>query len=121
MALSPFAGTWELSEMLDAESNSKPLPEGRTFVRIEEVNEGQLKIFVKIGNNMRSTITLKGGDSPESQEVSFGGVMSTMMMPAPELYEVEKYLSKTFPTVTKMEIKEDKLVFNGDGTIICTK
>jgi hypothetical protein len=44
-----------------------------------------------------------------------------MMMPGPELYEVEKYLSKTFPTITKMEITEDKLVFSGDGTIICTK
>jgi hypothetical protein len=123
MAISPFAGTWELSEMLDADSNILLLPEGKTFdVMIEEVEEGQLKIIVKIGNNMRSKITLMGGDSPQSQEVSFGGVMSTMMMPAPELYVVEKFLSNTLPTITKMDITtEDKLVLEGDGTIIFIK
>lgn len=78
-------------------------------------------MVVKIGNNLRTKITLEGGDSPESQQVSVGGVLSTMMLPDPELFEVEKFLSKTLPTVTSMEIVNDQLVFQGKGKIVCSK
>ncbi|CAJ1947785.1 unnamed protein product [Cylindrotheca closterium] len=122
MATSPYVGTWQLAEIIDAESNSKPLPEGKTFeARIEEADEGVLRMAIKIGNNMRTKISLVGEGTPESQEIKMGGVMSTMMMPEASLFAVEKFLSKTFPTVTKMELDGDKLTLVGQGSVILSK
>ena len=122
MATSPYVGTWQLAEIIDAESNSKPLPEGKTFeARIEEADEGVLRMAIKIGNNMRTKISLVGEGTPESQEIKMGGVMSTMMMPEASLFAVEKFLSKTFPTVTKLELDGDKLTFVGQGSVVLSK
>ncbi|KAL3931248.1 MAG: hypothetical protein SGBAC_011396 [Bacillariaceae sp.] len=122
MATSPYVGTWTLAELTDAESNLKELPEGKTFeARISEGDNGILQLGIKIGNNMRSRITLVGEGTPESQEVKMGGVISTMMMPEASLFAVEKFLSKTFPTVTKLEIDGDKLKFVGEGSVVLSK
>lgn len=115
MATSPYVGTWHLAELIDAESNPKPLPEGKTFeAHIDEDGEN-LRLAIKVGNNMRSKISLIGEGTPESQEIKMGGVLSTMMMPPAEVFAVEKFLSKTFPTVTKLELDGDKLTFVGEG------
>mmetsp|Transcript_30257 Transcript_30257/g.72587 ORF Transcript_30257/g.72587 Transcript_30257/m.72587 type:complete len:140 (-) Transcript_30257:50-469(-) len=121
MATSPYVGTWNLADIIDAESNSKELPEGKTFqAKIEEGEENQLRMFIKIGNNLRTKINL-GEGTDESREIKMGGVLSTMMMPEASLFAVEKFLSKTFPTVTKMELDGDKLTFVGEGSIVLSK
>ena len=121
MAASPFVGDWDLTQTLDEESHQRALPPEQNFqFHIEEHMEGLLTLSTRLGNTMRTKITLKGGASPESQQVEIGNVLSTMMMPAPEVFEVEKYLSKTLPTITKMEIRDGQLLFEGKGTVVCS-
>jgi len=122
MAASPFVGKWHLTEIIDEDANSKPLPEGKVFeAKIEEDADDTLRVFIKIGNNMRSKVTIVGEGTPESQEVKMGNVLSTMMMPPPEVFAVEKFWSKTIPTVTKLELDGDKLTFVGEGKIVLSK
>jgi hypothetical protein len=119
MAASPFAGEdWTLVETLDKDSNAIAIPQGTFKAKIVETDDSNLRMVMKIGNNMRTQITLKGGDSPESQQVEFGGVMSTMMMPKPDVWALEKYLSKVLPRVTKMDLVDGTLLLTGDmGTV----
>jgi hypothetical protein len=61
MATSSYDGTYVLSEILDAQANSKPLPDGDFEADIKET-EGFLRFSVKIGNVMRTKIKLVDGE-----------------------------------------------------------
>jgi len=115
-----YAGKYRLSEILDAQANSKELP-AKDFEAVIKEDDEFLRFSVKIGNVMRTKIALIGESIEESQKVKVSGVLSTMMMPAPDLFEVEKFLSKTLPTVTTMKLEGDKLTLSGDGAAVLTK
>ena len=131
MASSPFVGEWKLTETLDQDGKVIPLPESqrsssfvlRIYQNEKDDTSNQFRLNTKIGNTTNTKFELLGGDTPESQEVKFGGVMSTMMMPSRDLYELEKYLSKTLEKVTSLKLTADNvLVFGGEGgTFSCVQ
>eukprot|EP00980_Cylindrotheca_fusiformis_P012189 scaffold2962_cov126-Cylindrotheca_fusiformis.AAC.5 len=118
---SPFVGKWHLTELINPKTGTQPLPDKIMAVDIESISETELSLSINVGNNMGSTITLADATATSS-EVRVGPVMSTEMMPPQDLWEVEQFLAKTLETVHKMKVnKDNNLVLEGDGSIICSK
>eukprot|EP00980_Cylindrotheca_fusiformis_P012187 scaffold2962_cov126-Cylindrotheca_fusiformis.AAC.3 len=121
---SPFVGEWHLSELVDATTGTLPMPDKVMTVKLQSISDTELSLVMKVGNSMRSKITLAGaGDNSDGEEIKVGPVMSTRMRPPQDLWDVEQFLTKTLETVHKMEInKDDNLVLEGNGgSIICSK
>jgi hypothetical protein len=124
MAVSPYAGSWQVAEAFDESFEAVTLPEGTFFFNIEEKEDDPkvLILHVKVGNSMRTQVTLL-----DNNKVEIGGLMSTMMMPTEPLFRLETYLSNTLPKITTLELihsneyRGDQLVFGGQGKIVCLK
>jgi hypothetical protein len=123
MAVSPYAGSWQVAEAFDESFEAVTLPEGTFFFNIEE-KEDDPKVLIlnlKVGNSMGTQITLLD----DSNKVEIGGLMSTRMMPTEPLFKLETYLSNTLPKITTLELihnnkyRGDQLVFGGQGKIVC--
>ena len=128
---SPFAGSWQLTEALDEEMKPVSLPDGTFVLEIQEddKNDKELQVFMKIGNRLRTTISLDGDVStdPEtgdaSSDVTVSGVMSTMMMPPEPLFKLETFLFNTLPKMTSIKVQNSaaQLTLRGLGQFTCTK
>jgi hypothetical protein len=118
---SPFAGEWPLVETLDGDHQAVPLPEGTFTFVIEDIDTASLQVYIKVGNNMRTKITLEEGESESSKKIRVGGVLSTMMMPSKDLFQLETYLSRTLPKMDIISVQDGTLTLEGagEGKIIC--
>jgi hypothetical protein len=118
---SPFAGEWPLVETMDGDNQAVPLPEGTFTFVIEDIDTASLQVYIKVGNNMRTKITLEEGESESSKKIRVGGVLSTMMMPAKDLFQLETYLSRTLPKMDVISVQDGTLTLEGagEGKIIC--
>jgi META domain len=126
-ALDPSAviGEWKIAEIYDdngPERNPLDMPTsgGPYLIRFRE-KEGRdntLSFYSKIGNSLVSSVTFEEGSS---DQIHFGNVVSTKMMPELSQYKLEVYLSRYLPTMTTLTVSEDKqrLVLTGEGRIVC--
>jgi hypothetical protein len=120
MAASPFVGKWNLVEIYSENMTPETLPAGSYHFTIQEQDTKHLRLNIKVGNNMATSVTLEGGESDAaSRTVTIGGVMSTMMMPSDEQFKLETYLSNMLPKITSMTIVDDTLTMEGEGKIVC--
>jgi hypothetical protein len=121
MAASPFLGDWTVTEAYGENREVITLPEGSYTFKISEGDDAEsLKLTVKVGNSMRTRITLLEPQQDDgSQSISVGGLMSTMMMPPAALFRLETYLSDIMPKMESMQVVGENLVFEGEGKIVC--
>lgn len=118
-AASPLVGSWNLVQIYSENMTPETLPDGSYHFKIQEQNSEHLQISIKVGNNLSSSVTLGGGESDASQQVTIGGVRSTMMMPPDSQFKLETYLSNMLPKITSMIRVDDTLILEGDGKIVC--
>ena len=76
---------------------------GRVSIRIKEEGEGKWRVQAKVANSMNCMVTEEGG------VFTPGHVMSTRMLPPPDLQELEKEISKMISELTK--ISKDGIAF----------
>merc|ERR1719435_451602 len=82
---------------------------GEVSLTIKAEGEGKWRVQAKVANNMSSLVTEKDG------VFTPGPVMSTRMMPAPELQELEREISNLLGALTKIFKDGDELVIEGGG------
>merc|ERR1711862_505369 len=79
---------------------------------IKAEGEGKWRVEAKVANNMSTLVTEKdGGFSP-------GPVMSTRMMPAPELQELEREISNLLGALTNIFKDGEELAIEGGGKAV---
>lgn len=120
-----FVGKWKLIEAYDEEFQLVTLPEGDYVfdLKDEDSQSDNLVAYIKIGNNMRSTITFLD-EADQGDNITVGGLRSTMMMPPEPLFRLESFLSNSLPKMNLVQ-KETAdngtlMVFTGMGKIVCT-
>ena len=122
MAASPFVGSWQIDEIFNESMEQLTLPSGTYMFHINETDSPDtLRLGIKVGNSMSTKIMLQGGDN-YSENVRFGGLMSTMMMPSEDKFKLESYLSSTLPKISLITVSAsgDTLTMEGGGKIVCS-
>ena len=110
-----YAGTYKLSSAFE---NGSPvhIPPGNFLLQVREADTPNVYPFgIKIGNSLGSTFSVSGDDD---RTVAVGLMRSTMMMPPPDMFELEKALSRIMPTLTSIQLEEDHLVLEGDNAVL---
>merc|ERR1711862_200586 len=75
----------------------------------EEDGKASYNLGIKIGNNLRTRLMItSSGNESQEKTVEVGPVMSTMMMPPRELFDLEMFLSDAFPKTNRLELKEEE-------------
>lgn len=109
-----YAGRYELIEARRANDDLINIPHEEGFypygLTIEPESEGasgggddgRYSFYLKIGNNLRSKMTTTDND-----RVSFGPVMSTMMMPPPLVFELERGTMQALEGANKIELQDN--------------
>lgn len=92
----------------------------------EEHSSKKYDLSIKVGNIMNATIdTIQQEDGNEEgfTKIQIGPIVSTEMMPPPDEYEVETFLSSSLPSLQKMIADENgALILNGPTCeIICSR
>ena len=88
----------------------------------EEEDEYHLRLNIKIGNNLGGLITVEKGEdnNPSStRTVLISRIRSTRMRPPESLFKLETYLTNILPKMVSMSVEGEKLVFEGEGKIVC--
>ena len=112
-----YGGTYRFTKIYDSTVGEVPIPSDGVYtiqIRPSSSIVNQYDIGIKVGNSMggSATITPSGNHGIEDQ-ISIGGLRSTMMMPPPELYRIEVALSNLLPSSTTIQIDDDVLTING--------
>jgi hypothetical protein len=86
---------------------------GKVSLRIKADGDGKWRVQAKVANNMNCVVTEENG------VFTPGRVMSTKMMPVPEMEELENHISKLISGLTNItkEGKED-VSFLGEPIIL---
>ena len=127
MALnSNYEGLYQLTNLYDSETGQVTLPERVITVRFQPGQPGthEYAVGIKVGNSMGCTATVSESSEEDRDAVSMGPVRSTMIMPPPEQYAVEKALSKMLPKMEYIHLEEadERLVLEGSGgTMQCVR
>lgn len=121
-----YDGEYILAGILDTKGNSVPLPvststsTGSFTMSITSSNsegEEMYNINFHIGNMISCSMIATGGN----QITIKGGIISTQMMPAPEVYQLEQTLISMLPATQSIYRNSTKhiLMMNGiKGTIV---
>ena len=112
-----YGGTYRFTKIYDNTVGEVPIPNDGIYtiqMRPSSSIVNQYDIGIKVGNSMggSATITPSGNHGIEDQ-ISIGGLRSTMMMPPPDLYRIEVALSDLLPSSTTIQIDDDVLTING--------
>ncbi|CAJ1438958.1 unnamed protein product [Effrenium voratum] len=115
----PAVGKWTLNKLfLGPELGEFPLAEKMGGARAPSItvleHEGQLRLAVKVANNLNFTAT----STPDASLAPFdaltlGPGMSTMMMGPEDVMEAERKISEAMPTVSKWFARDDTLTITG--------
>uniref|UniRef100_A0A7S2H1Z7 B30.2/SPRY domain-containing protein n=1 Tax=Helicotheca tamesis TaxID=374047 RepID=A0A7S2H1Z7_9STRA len=128
-----FDGDWEIKQcFLGPELGEYNIPEEvLPILSLMEIPaEAGFRLSIKVANKMNAKIALTEGekDAKKTQDdgftkITIGPVMSTMMMPPPDVYDFEKYLNESLPIFTKMIVSENgDLIMSGPtAEIICSR
>lgn len=135
--LSKYMGEWKLTELYNDQQEPVEIPSSSEgFVlhllgKEDDVdgsnsNANSLVLYTHIGNNLRTTVEFvddnndDGGDDDDEDSIKIGMIASTMMMPPPEMYALEQYLSTYLPSMTSIQVSGDgeELVLMGAGRIV---
>jgi hypothetical protein len=106
-------GEWKLKEVWkDNEAGLLPITgDGESYVLKllpqDDNNLNQLRISIKVGNAMSSSVEiLEEDETSHQQKIKIGFVMSTRMSPeTEEKRQLENYLSNQLPKMFMMEVK----------------
>lgn len=125
-----YDGLYRLTKIVDTTIGEVPIPnDGIYTIQMRPSTTGssdianQYNIGIKVGNSMggSATITPTAKNCGED-EVSIGGIRSTMMMPPPELYRIEVALSDLLPSATTIKMEDDVLTIKGTkGSVQATR
>merc|ERR1711892_466865 len=83
---------------------------GEVKLAIKSEGEGKWRVQAKVANNMSNMVTEENG------VFTPGPVMSTRMMPPPELQELERKMSDLLSGLNKIYKDGDVLVIEGEGS-----
>ena len=136
-------GDWKLVELYDDQNQPVEIPDAPSddgFVlhltkKQQEQQSGggddddddddgkTLSLYTKIGNNMGGIMLLVDDETNDVKEqtIKVGPLRSTMMMPPPQIFALEQYLTKYLSTMDTLKLNDDgdELVMLGSGRIIC--
>ena len=111
-----FLGQWKIESMDQTDGSAVELPSGHDIVvslsSSSKTSSDPDRISIKVGNTIGGPLQLEDGSSssssPTSMNVKIGpNLMSTMMMPPPELYALEQTLSTVLPSIRTMTLSTD--------------
>eukprot|EP00529_Nitzschia_sp_RCC80_P036119 CAMPEP_0113456290 /NCGR_PEP_ID=MMETSP0014_2-20120614/8811_1 /TAXON_ID=2857 /ORGANISM="Nitzschia sp." /LENGTH=163 /DNA_ID=CAMNT_0000347739 /DNA_START=119 /DNA_END=610 /DNA_ORIENTATION=+ /assembly_acc=CAM_ASM_000159 len=131
-------GDWKLVELFDDQNEPVEIPDapsddGFVLHLTEKQGAGDgdnddddgktLSLYTKIGNNMGGIMLLVDDEtnSNNEQTIKVGPLRSTMMMPPPQIFALETYLTKYLSTMDTLKLNDDgdELVLLGTGRIVC--
>lgn len=76
--------------------------------------DNEYSLSLKIGNSFAVKVTVTDSDTDcNGDQVSLGPVMSTRMMPPPQLKQVEDAVNMILPAVSEMVLEDNKLFLRG--------
>eukprot|EP00568_Trieres_chinensis_P011360 CAMPEP_0183301720 /NCGR_PEP_ID=MMETSP0160_2-20130417/7746_1 /TAXON_ID=2839 ORGANISM="Odontella Sinensis, Strain Grunow 1884" /NCGR_SAMPLE_ID=MMETSP0160_2 /ASSEMBLY_ACC=CAM_ASM_000250 /LENGTH=305 /DNA_ID=CAMNT_0025464391 /DNA_START=67 /DNA_END=984 /DNA_ORIENTATION=- len=112
-----YCGDWTLKKAFEGpELVEKPIPEDANIILRLSLEDGdRYALSLKVGNKMHTTLKLSGKlDAFDTIEV--GMLSSTRMLPPPELFDMESFLSTNLPNLHKMIVGEDGiLIMTGEA------
>jgi len=125
-----YDGDWILKKaFVGPELTDFPLPTGNkcilSFSSTDEDGSYEYNLAIKVGNTIRTRVTVftknDNNDDDVFENIQVKPPMSSMMMPPPELYNLESYLTKSLPTLFKMIVSENAhLIMTGPtAELIC--
>ena len=119
---SGYVGDWKLDRFLTGpELHEFPLPVGRdiimTVAQEDEEKPTSFSVSIKIANMLQCKVEIVG-KMENFDQVSVGRVMSTRMLPSPELQTLEQLMTESLPTVYKMILSED-FIMTAPGAEFC--
>eukprot|EP00523_Entomoneis_sp_CCMP467_P012733 CAMPEP_0168797974 /NCGR_PEP_ID=MMETSP0725-20121227/17629_1 /TAXON_ID=265536 /ORGANISM="Amphiprora sp., Strain CCMP467" /LENGTH=129 /DNA_ID=CAMNT_0008849301 /DNA_START=75 /DNA_END=464 /DNA_ORIENTATION=- len=117
----PLEGDYKLIKMEDKNGEQIPLPSDFSMhiLHDEKMALNQYRIALKIGNTLGGMLTLDApDDTSKKMPAKIGPLMSTMMMPPPEIFHVEQCASKIVPSMQELSYSGSELIFHGtEGTL----
>ena len=122
-----YAGAYKLSQLFDGVAPNRlevVLPSADFAVQLQADSEvDQYRLTIKLGNNMGGVVKVSQSSVDGRDAFSMDGPMfSTRMMPPPELFAVERAVSKIVPAMEQIYFDNDELVLEGPkGSMRCTK
>lgn len=128
MAMTNYAGTYKITQLVDATSGEVPLPntiqQNRFKVQIQPngSEENSYSLSMVIGNSMGGYLTVVSG-SGENDSVTIGPIRSTKMMPSEDVYRVEAAVINIVPATNSISLSSDGLlVLDGPkGSLSCVR
>jgi len=121
MAVGDYAGTYTITQLYDSELGQVALPK-EFKLRMQPAENNHYNLSMKLGNSMGGTVVVSESTEVGRDAVSAGPMRSTMMMPPPDIYNVEKAVNKIIPAVEFIYIDGNVVVFEGPkGSMRCTK
>lgn len=114
-----YDGLYRLTKIVDTTIGEVPIPnDGIYTIQMRPATSSdifnQYNIGIKVGNSMGGSATITPTSNYDNKdEVSIGGLRSTMMMPPPELYRIEVALSDLLPSATTIKLEDDVLTIKG--------
>jgi len=124
-----YSGDWRIKHVMSGpELHEYPLnePTKNVILSMNVVKPCHYNLSIKVGNSLRTNMHVVGRDDP-FDKVEIRAVMSTMMMPSPEQFELERLLSSSLPTIHKTIVSKDdssneQLILNGPTIeLICER
>jgi len=121
---SNYEGSYKLTQLYDSETGEVPIPKEFVVRFRPGPAANRYQVGFKIGNSMGGTVIVSESSEDSRDAVKVGPVRSTMMMPAADVYEVEKALTKMLPDMEfiRLENSDDLLVMEGPkGSMRCAR
>mmetsp|Transcript_18580 Transcript_18580/g.21351 ORF Transcript_18580/g.21351 Transcript_18580/m.21351 type:complete len:132 (-) Transcript_18580:67-462(-) len=121
-----YNGDWLLQKaFVGPELTEFPLPTAKKYIlKISTTEEGSYNLLIKVGNTIRTSMKVLGKDDDNLfDKIQVKPPMSSRMMPPPELFELESYLTTSLPTFFKMIVSDDgNLIMTGETSeLICNR
>mmetsp|Transcript_14456 Transcript_14456/g.20381 ORF Transcript_14456/g.20381 Transcript_14456/m.20381 type:complete len:156 (-) Transcript_14456:245-712(-) len=114
-----YSGTYKLTttqkdgtrlSLLPSSSDKKEDGEVVVVFSFDKLDESRYNLGVKVANTLRAQVSVS-----QDGTIHLGPVMSTRMMPPPELRPMEQFLTEYLPTLTTMELEEEGNVMKMKG------
>lgn len=110
MALVDYSGVYTLRDIVDAHSVAAILPRDdfRMQLKKADSDDTRYSFSLKIGNSMSTSLSIA-----EDHSVETGFLISSRMMPSPELYKIESLVNDVLPKVNQIHLENQLLTMEG--------